>query len=235
MSSINDPATFLELVQRTRRECQVEGSGPSAVSTATGIESDLVGWVAEACREIQKLHQDWQFLRASTSWLTKSGQAIYTPTQCGIPSGKISYWERHTFRNFHTATGPSSAIHMSELSYNSWRDQYFFGSQLDVRTRPTSFAIDPVGKGVCLGPLANADYTITADYFSGPIVLTDDSDVPVIPNDHIMTIVYKAMMAYGEAENATEIYHRGSKQYAKAITDLEIAYLPPTCNAGALA
>lgn len=235
MAGINDPVTFLDLVQRTRRECQVTGNGPASVLTATGIESDLVGWVAEACREIQKLHKDWQFLRASTNWLTKSGQAIYTPTQCGIPNGKISYWERQTFRNFHTATGPFSAVFMNELSYNSWRDQYFFGSQLDVRTRPTSFAIDPVNKGVCLGPLANADYTITADYFAGPTVLANDADVPVIPNDYIMVIVYKAMMSYGEAENAPEVYSRGSKQYAKAITDLEIAYLPQSCKAGALA
>lgn len=238
--SVTSPSTFLELVQRTRLECGISSGGssgnvPTSVTTATGIELLLVGWVVEAWMAIQRIHANWHFMRDSTNFLTISGKATYTPTECGVPQGAIGSWQRETIRNFQTASGITSSMFMSELPYDDWRNQYLFGSLQSVRTRPTQFAIHPVDHGLALGPMPNADYTITADYFQSPIVLINDTDTPTLPAQHIMAIVYKAMMAYGKFDAAAETITRGAEGYAEIISALERERLNQVVTGGCLA
>lgn len=238
--SVTSPSTFLELVQRTRLECGISSGGslgnvPTSIAEAAGIELLLVGWVVEAWKAIQRIHDNWHFMRQSTNFLTISGKSTYTPTECGVPDGAISSWQRETVRNFHTASGISSSMFMSELPYDDWRNQYLFGSLQSVRTRPTQFAVNPADHGLALGPVPNADYTVTADYFQSPITLVNDLDVPTLPSQHIMAIVYKAMMEYGEFDAAAETFSRGAKGYAAILATLERERLNQVVMGGALA
>jgi len=64
---------FLQLVQRTRRECGVAGSGPSTTASQTGELAKLVEWVQQSWVEIQEEQPDWGFLRNPVSFLTQYG------------------------------------------------------------------------------------------------------------------------------------------------------------------
>lgn len=124
---------------------------------------------------------------------------------------------------------------MTESDYDQLRDQYLFGANLSVRTRPMQFAINPTDHGLVLGPVPNADYTITAQYYQRPIVLVNDGDVPSLPPEFMMAIVYKAMQEYGLAENAPEVQARGERKYKEIISNMENQRLQMVTRGAALA
>ena len=234
--SLLHPATFLDLVQRTRMECAVSGPNPSPTTVIgqIGILENIVAWVATAWDDIQAKHQDWHFLRKSTTWATVSGQGLYTTSECGIAADRFGLWDLETFRNFTTTIGTQDEIHMAWMDYDDWRDGYFYGATRDVTTRPTVFAVAP-DHGIALGPIPNGLYTVGADYYEAPVNLVVDADAPSVPKQHIMVIVYKAMMSYGEHEAAPEAYSRGGRLYAEKINQLERDRLNRVHFSGALA
>lgn len=233
--SISNPSTFLELAQRASIECGVSSSGPASLLSATGIDLLMKGWVSESWVDIQRMHDDWHFMRRSANFQTVNGLHSYTPAQCGVTNGGIGKWQRETMRNFHTASGIGTALFMDYLDYDEWRDAYLFGSQRDVRTRPTVFAVNPFDHGLSLGPVPTAEYTITGDYFLRPSALENDADVPSLPAQYMMAIVYKAMMEYGAYDAAPEVYSRGEKRYNEIIRQLEDERLNEVEMGGALA
>jgi hypothetical protein len=65
--------TFLELVQRTRRECGIPGDGPTTTANQTREMRRLVDWVSQAYVELQEERSDWDFLRKPTTFNTQHG------------------------------------------------------------------------------------------------------------------------------------------------------------------
>lgn len=225
---------FLQLVQRAERECGVPGSGPSAVTAQTGEHGRFVNWVADAYNDIQTKHQDWDWMRTSTSWTTSDGVYRYSTTDCGIASGTFGMWAQDTFRNYPTAAGVTTEITMSHLGYDNWRDTYLLGGTRATRSRPVEFAVGP-DKAIYVGPVPASGYTMTADYFTAPVILAADGDTPLLPTQYQMVIVYRAMMSYGAYESASEVYQRGELEFNKLMRRLEIDRLPPVGFAGPLA
>lgn len=225
---------FLQLVQRAERECGLPGSGPSAVTGQTGEHGRFVNWVADAWNDIQTKHQDWDWLRTSTTWTTSDGTYRYTTADCGIAAGTFGMWDQDTFRNYPTAQGIYAEILMSHLGYDNWRDTYLYGGTRATRSRPVEFAVGP-DKAIYLGPVPAAGYTMTGDYFTAPVQLTADADIPACPTQYHMAIVYRAMMSYGAFESASEVYQRGETEFGRLIDRMEIDRLPPAGFAGPLA
>ena len=56
-------STYLQLCQKLRQECEVGGTGPSAVTGQTGELARLVTWIADAYTELQQEY-DWLWLRS---------------------------------------------------------------------------------------------------------------------------------------------------------------------------
>lgn len=223
----------LELVQRLCSECST-GSQPTATTAQTGEAARMVNWIDTAWNDIQTAHQDWGWMRTSTSWTTTDGQHNYTTAQCGIAAGTFGMWAKDTFRNYATASGNTGEILMSWTGYDNWRDTYLFGGNRGVRARPTEIAIGP-DKSINLGPVPAAGYTMTADYFTAPTAMTVDTDTPVLPTQFHMAIVYKAMMSYGGYESAPEVYQRGELEFKKLMDRMTADRLPMVDFAGALA
>lgn len=233
--SILNPATFLELTQRLAQECQIAGSGPTTSVNATGQTFDLFGWISQASKEIDELHEDWAYLlvHPGVSFATIAAQQLYTPTQCGVTAGEVALWKRDTFRNYHTATGYSSEMEMTHLDYEMWLRTEKIGVLRTTQVRPMVFTIAP-DKSIGLQcPLAG--YTVIGDYYRIPFVLELDADVPLIPQRYRMAIVYKAMMAYATEENAPEIYNEGERNYKITLAAMRRTQLPTITSCGALA
>ncbi len=225
---------FLQLVQRTARECGIAGVGPSTVLNQTGEAAKLVGWVQDAWNDIQTAHQDWQFLRTGASFVTVAGQAIYSPVQCDIAAGTFGMWVRNSFRIYDTAAGIASETELDFTHYDSWRDCYDLGALRLTRTRPVDFTITPA-KAIALGPYPAAGYTITGDYYTAPVILAADADIPAMPAQYHMAIVWKACMSYGAFESAVEVYSRGETEFGKLMLRMTTDELDEATFPGALA
>lgn len=233
--SVLYPETFLDLVKRTFVECACSGDAPTTVVGVTGEASRITSWVSSAWLSIQQVHEDWQFLEASFSFTTTAGQAEYTPVQAGITAGTFGLWKtwEDLPRNYITATGISSEFEMREVTYNDWRVLYDFGPLKDIRTRPVDFAVSPA-KSFVLGPYPAAGYTVTGKYFTAPVSLDEDGDIPTLPRQYLLGIVGGAMMEYAAFKAASEVYQRGKQWYDQYIGRLEQARLPKMRSAGAL-
>jgi len=214
---------FLQLAQRTARECGISGTGPASVLSQTGEAGRIVNWVNTAWMDIQMLHQDWDWLRTSTSFVTVASQASYTPAQAGTTN--FGMWVRDSFRNYLTATGTDAEVYMDFMPYENWRNVYQFGSNRSATSQPKFFTILP-NKSVGLGPVPVVGYTVTGDYFTCPTEMAADATIPVMPTHFQMAIIYRAMMSYGAFEGATEVYQRGETEYKKIIRRMENDRLP---------
>lgn len=218
--------TFLEIVQRLRMECGIAGTGPTTVVGQTGEMLRLVNWASAAWFQIQSLHKDWLFKRHSTSFPTVNAQATYTPNECNVDPGTFSRWVRDSFRCSVTATGLSSEVPMEWMPYEWWRDTYQLGTMRTVYTRPHQMTITPA-KAIGLGPVPSAAYTIIGDYYTSPIRLVNDDDIPELPQDHdAMLIVYRAMMDYGTNQSAPEVYGFAKQQFDVLYSVLSHDQLP---------
>lgn len=235
-SGLATPRTFLDLVIRLSFECGIAGPGPSTTINQIGQNADLVNWIATAWLEIQTEHQDWSFMLRSEPGLTFAtiaGKAIYTPGEMGVPEGDVGEYKRNTFRNHLTSEGLQSEVFMDYVDYDHWRDAYQFGALRTAQVQPIVFTITPNKNIGLMTPLAG--FTITGDYFTVPIPFVNDADVPSLPKQWIMAIVYKAMMTYGAFESAPEVYNRGAMQYERLRKEMQKSRLPEIVTAGGLA
>lgn len=229
--------TFLELCQRMRQECGISGTGPSTVVGQTGNLKRIVDWVNTAWMDIQTAHPDWDWMRTSASFPTVASQATYelgTGTgTVGVSVATFGRWDRDTFRNYDTSIGTNSEVFMGFVHYDTWRNAYMYGAQRAVTTRPINMSISPT-KAITLGPPPAAGYTITGDYFYAPLNMTLDADVPALPAQFHMAIIYRAMMSYGAYEAAPEVYQRGELEFGKLMRRMTADRIPETIWGGAL-
>lgn len=214
---------FLQLVQRACRECGISSDNLLTIVGQTGEARRMVEWVNSAYTDILASQQDWGFLRTSASWATIAGQATYTPTEAG--TSNFGSWIRNSFRCYNTAAGVNSEIQLGYMDYDYWRDVYQYGSNRTTTSQPTVVTITPA-RAIGLGPVPAVGYTITGDYFTKPVEMSGDTGAHVIPSQHELAIVYRAMMSYGAYESATEVYQRGELEYKKIMTRLRNEYLP---------
>lgn len=167
------------------------------------------------------------------SFPTVAGQQLYTVAQTGIVRGVVSSWRRDTFRVYNTSAGFPSEMEMSYWDFDEWRGLYLFAAQRTSQQIPLNFTITPDNSIGLQCPLAG--YTVTGDYHSAPLSFSADGDVPSIPSQFIMLIVYKAMMVYGLAESAPEVYGQGKTLYDPLMSKLENQRLKEIRTSGALA
>lgn len=233
--SLLNPTTYLDLVQRSCEDCGINAY-PATVLGNVGQALNFCNWVNQSWIEVQSKYTDWSWKRVTpgVSFVTVAGQNYYTPSQAGVAAGAVAQWARQTFRNYQTAVGPASEIFMEPVDYDAWRDGYLFGALRTAQVRPFVFAIRPTDFALCLQtPLAG--YTITGDYFSVPTPLVNDADLPDLPNQYIMAIVYRTMMFYGAYESAPDVYNDGKDKYNMVMNRLEKTRLKEVTGCGPLA
>lgn len=229
---------FLALCQRGRRKCRMPGTGPLAVTGQSEEYSRLIDFINEAWNDIQRRHTDWRFLRASATAVTVDGQSAYSPT-ADFALTDFGYWaldftNGDTFRNYDTAAGISSEIFMDVWDYDWWRNAYLYGALRTSYARPIGVAVAPDNALVC-GPIPAAGYTLVGDYYKVPSDLVLATDIPSLPAQFHMAIVYRAMMFYGASEAAPEVYGEGKDEFDKILRQIEQTQLRRPTLGGALA
>lgn len=224
---------FLALVTQLASEC-----GPIAPTTVvgqTGNSLRLVNWINAAWMDIQMAHQDWNWMRTSlTPFATVNGQATYSPTAAPLSLTDFGSWVRDSFRVYDTVAGVSNETFLDYIPYEDWRNTYLKGAMRSTYSRPRVVTVTP-DNSLAFGHIAASGYSIVGDYYKLPTQMAADADVPILPVQYHMAIVYRAMMFYGMFYAAGEVYQRGETEFTKMMMRLRSDRLPDIRIGGAMA
>lgn len=234
----------LALVNSAIVECGVSGGPLTTTAGLTGSLARISNWIDASWNELQIEHDDWNWMRSSSllgggvSFVPAAGQYTATlgtgPGTVGVAVDDFGKWDRDTFRSFTTTNSTSDEQILDDIPFDSWRNSYMLGAMRNVQTRPVAVAVGP-DESLNFGPPSNGLYTITADYWLAPSVMTNDTDVPTgLPLRFHMLPVYKTMIKYGGYESAPEVYTRGTSEYNRMFAQLEALRLPPIAFGGGL-
>lgn len=219
---------LVQLTNRLRQECQVSGiQNLATVQNATGQTLDMVNWINNAWNDIQEQKTDWKFMRTSTSFNTNTvtPQQSYTPTNVGIASTFCNY-KKDSWRIYSTSLGFSNEMILPWIEYDEFRNLWMYGTQRTNYQRPVMFTIDPQKNFLLGGTPDISGYTCDGEFFTLPVPLVADADIPALPSQFHMLIVYEAMKHYGLAESAPEVIARGTLEADKMMARLTIDQLP---------
>ena len=223
---------FLALINRYKRECGVSGPAITNVDTVSNEHLRLRDWIVSAWVDIQSMHNgQWQFMREESSYNTSAWMTLLSIPEWAADS--VNIWKIDTFRI--SALGESRA--------QSWPIDYIpydqfvasVGLNPSEQNRPRYFTVRPGDKAVILAPACDAAYTLYFEYFSEPVELEDNNDVPACPSKYHMLIVYEAMLSYGAFEAAAEVLGRAEKKKRELLFNMQMTQLPPITFGGPLA
>jgi len=158
---------------------------------------------------------------------TSGGAAIaFTGAQSGV----------HTMTSSNTTifSGMASEIFMSYCEYDRWRNAYEYGALRQVATRPIEITITPQ-LNLAFGPIAASGYTVVGDYYKVPTELVSNTDTPELPSQFHLAIVYKAMLAYGMYESASEVVQRATMEMDKWMRRIHTNQMPEITAGNTLA
>lgn len=220
---------FVQLVERLRVECGVSGSPLLSVQNLSGELLRLQYWINDAWNNIQTFRNDWQFMRVPFSFTTTANVANYTPTAAGLPN--LDEWKRDSMWIYDPSIGVSNQMPIGVMPWDGYREMYIRGQQ--TPQRPITISIGP-DKQLWLGPVPDVPYNITGEYWTNPITLVNDTDIPALPARFHKLIVYEAMKMYAGYEAAPEVEARANKEGGPLWNGLELDQLPAMTVAGAL-
>lgn len=216
---------YLQLVQRAGLEVGASGS-ITDVSAATGEFLRITNWINQAWLELQMEHNDWLFMRKSATFSTIAGDGDYDITAAPISIADFS--GDYVTNSFRLYDDIGDEQYLIQMDYDSFRDQWLFGSNRTSQSRPQFIAVAP-DKKLLLAQLPDKVYTVVFDYFSVPTLMTvANNSVPTgLPDRFHMALVYKVMEWYASYENAPEVATRGSMYYSFQLDALRQNQLPP--------
>ena len=228
---------YLELINRTRVECGISGSGtplPTAQGL-TGESSRVANWVNQAWEDIQTAHEDWQWMRDTFQFNTVTQQQIYTPADTGVGT-TFGNWKRDSFRCSSVGQNYQDEQLLNYMDWSVFRNLYIYASMRTTYARPVVVTIDP-DKNLGFGATPDQPYVIVGEYYKKPELFVNDTDAPpaTYPDRFHMAIVYRAMMYYAGYEAAPEVYSRGEIEFKRLMNRLNIDQLPTPVSGPPLA
>jgi hypothetical protein len=199
--------TFLQLCQTVRTECGVAGDGlPSSVTNQTGVMKKIVDRTARAWSLIQSSAPTWQFMRAQKTFALTSGVRTYSRSGA-MAISSFGRWDYENLYIFDDSVADQT--NLKWMTYSDFRRKYRdYGSG-----RPQRF-IDLNGT-VQFERTPDSAYTLTLDYFTAPVILAANGDVPAIPDQFTEVIVWRSVMLFAGNEEASNLYTHAKLEYDK--------------------
>ena len=223
---------LLQLTNQTRVECGVSGPTLSSVQNLTGESARILAWVQQAWIDVQTSKEDWLFLREPFEFNTVAQQWEYTPANAGLTN--FGNWKRDSFRASSVNNLYRDEQLMNYMDWTTYRNLYRYANMRNTYARPVVVSITP-NKDLAFGSTPDQAYTIVGEYYTQPVNLSADTDIPGIPDRFQMIIVYRAMMYYAGYESAPEVLSRGDYEYRRLYSRMEIDQLPTIVSGPPLA
>lgn len=203
---------FQALAQETRRLAGVGGTGPANVESATGMELKIVNYVQNAWLDIQTHPKNWKWMWEDFSVDLQPGPGTQ-PLQTILNTREYQLVDCDkirvgTFRSYLTSIGVSDRQRMTWVPWRRFRQRY--GVVDETADRPIQATRAPNGDLV-LYPKPDGIYSIEFESFRRPQTLVTNTDVPEMPTEFHMLIVYEALKRFGKAESAEEVIMLGEQ------------------------
>ena len=231
-------STFLVLCQNMARDVGIPGTGPSTTTTTdlSEEETSVVRYINQADQDIQSRWFDWDFLWSEADITATSGTSTLSSSNTGFPGtstiGPLGNWKLDSL--VWDKTSESYQI-LDYMAWNEYREMYKYGTiDSDV---PEVFSTKPNGD-LDLYPTPNAATTVSAEYWSTPVVMstilsgetTANSNTSAITSRFHDIITARAKLYYAENEDAPEIMVGSLTQFEDLLNQLEADQLPRQKN-----
>lgn len=217
---------YLQLVNRVKRESPHTGGDLASLASAVGQTAKMVGWVQDAWNEIQNMCSqfNWKWMRArALGDVTVVGGMAYTIDQLlGVAAGTTRFrrWQPETDEYRITAyldAQPQNEWHLRFLDYETFDMRFLRGQH--AAGPPQFWSTSPTNQ-LLVGPTPDQSYKVRADYWKSNQILTADTDIPEMPVDFHMMIVWKALNDSGAFDAASETVARSYGHYERIESDL---------------
>jgi hypothetical protein len=214
---------YLQLCQRVRQEGGIAGTGPATVLNQTGEYLRLANWVAGAWDEIQEMRSTWLWMHGDFSFTTTPSVGVYTPAVVGLTDWR--WWDRKSFKIYDVAKGLSDQGRFGHMSHQTWSDTFDVNQQTD--DRPQKWTERPEDGAIILGPVPDVPYVVSGQYWKAQTHLVNDTDIPAMPGDYHLAIVWRALMMYYQFEEAPAQFDFAREWHGRWIIRLESNQLQP--------
>ena len=194
---------FLTLVQSLHYEAKLPGSAPSAVTGQSGRAADLVRWTAEAWNDIQRDKDSrWKWMRSDWTLNTVDGTQSYDSDDCddvadGATISRFLAWDLDDENPPFIYLVSDGVATERELPlaqhWNDFRSLYVRATH--TAAAPAQMSVDPAD-ALFFGPTPDDIYRISGSYWKSIQELVADGDVPEMPANYHMLIVYRALLKY---------------------------------------
>lgn len=171
-------------------------SGPTTVGGAQSKDFQrIINWVADAWRELQgSRNWSWQWESASLTVLAATNTS--SVAQSIAPA-------RYDTDSAFIGTAP--------LDYYEWADFRQMWPLSDISDgTPVAWSIRP-NLAFVVNSRPTADTTIIVERYVNPSELTLDADIPGLPSDLHMYLVWAALMKYAARDEAGSLYSTSEK------------------------
>lgn len=219
---------FLEICKRVRQETGVSGDGPSNVSGQVGMYAKIIDWVQTAHQDIQNRQQQWRFDWATISTPLTQGVETYLPSDVWSIDEKS--WDFNSMYVYRTADGTASRTWLDRVDYNTYRQTRI----PTVQGRPIYVTWTPDRK-LAFYPVPFGDLMFVADYYRKPQVMSANTDIPRIPSEYHMVIVWKAVMYWASSEENPALFQTAAMNYNSLMSKMETTEIEGPMEAGTLA
>jgi len=210
---------YLQLAQRLREKVGGAGDGtPTSVKGQKGESLLLVNYINEAWIEIQSIRQ-WSWMHKTVTTKLVAGTQTYNENVFGILN--FGEWDLRDIKLYDAGLADETVL--SYIGYDAFRRAYTVGVQ--QQGRPVYVSMNKANDLV-FAQVPDKPYTVNADYYESPQELIAGTDIPSMPKQFHLAIVYLAMQYYGLYENAPEVVRDGMTQYNKVMNRLETHQLP---------
>jgi len=207
-------STFLQICQKVRQECGVAGDGPSSVTGQVGVLKKIVDRTARAWVDIQASRPYWKFLRNQQPFATIIGKQSYSVVNdLGVTT--LDKFDRTNTYLYETSTADEKSLKW--MPYDKFRATY----RTFPPGRPTVITEGP-NRTLMFDRTPDKIYTFTLDYWMTPELLSQNTDVPGIPEQFHDVIVWKSVMMFAGNETASDLYGYAKTMYTPMLIQLQI-------------
>lgn len=178
---------YLQLVNRLIQETDM-GDAIGSVKDQEGDYRLAVGWIQDAWTSIQRnRYEAWEFMRSVGSKELEPGKSFYTWSEMGTEVGRL----RGDILELTASGGAPSGVRIYASTDS-------VGQHFAHQGRPMGCAMS--SEGVHFVPTPDSAYTAKFRYLKKFQILREDNDIPTLPEEYQMAIVWKAMVDYARFE-----------------------------------
>lgn len=218
---------LLTATQRLFIELGRSGTGPTSIVGASNANLRLFYAVADAWREIQTDPVGWAWMRKTFDIAMVAGTGSYDGVTFGLTDfgrwRKVDEW--YGPKVYDPAASPQQKWDIEFAHRDRFMRQFMDNPPADAAPQYWTVGLN---NEIIVSPTPDAAYQITGEYFTAPTELVADADVPGMPTQFHMAIVWKAMIQIAQFDAAPENVSRAADKYDEIFSSLMLDQGPET-------